>query len=118
MVPTLKFLEALSMLPSVARIRRRAKRAWGGSVPIQLDFALVGAQIADHILLFSDDQRSYIRGVLEYGLKEGPHHLRMLVLRPLLSTLFERARRMGNEHETAIFQHLYVLSHTENRRPT
>ena len=81
MVPTLKFLEALSMLPSVARIRRRAKRAWGGSVPIQLDFALVGAQIADHILLFSDDQRAYIRGVIEYALKEGPHYLRVLVLR-------------------------------------
>lgn len=113
MVPPHKFLDALSLLPAVRQIRRQARHAWDGHVPIQLDFALVGGQIATHILAFTDDERSYIRGVLDYGLKQDAHHLRPLVLSPLLTTLFERSRRMGKAHEAAVFQHLYIPGNQE-----
>ena len=118
MVPPNKFLDALALLPAVRRIRRQARHAWEGNVPIQLEFALVGGQIASHILQFTEDERSYLRGVLDYGLKLDSNDLRPLVLRPLLTTLFERSRRMGKEYEAAVFQHLYIPGRTETMRPT
>jgi hypothetical protein len=113
MKPSHKFLDALSLLPAVGKVRRRAAHTWHGNVPIQLDFALVGAQIANHILVFSDDEKAYIRGVLDYGLKPGTHQLRLLILHPLLSTLFERAHRMGKEHEAAALHHFSMPSTTK-----
>jgi len=117
MVPPHKFLDALSLLPAVRRIRRKAKHTWDGNVPIQLEFALVGGQIATHILAFTDEERSYIRGVLDYALKQDSTDLRPLVLRSLLSTLFERAHRMGKEYEAAVFQHLYIPGKTSPLKP-
>jgi hypothetical protein len=114
MVPPDKFLDALSLLSVVARIRQQARHAWDGDVPLQLDFALVGDQLARHLLTLTDDERAYVRGVLDYGLAEGTHNLRPLVLRPLLSTLFERSRRMGKMHEAAILRHLYLPSFSES----
>ncbi len=105
-----KFLEALSLLPEVARVRQQAMKVWGNHVPVQLDFALVGGQIAKHFLTYTDDQRTYIRGVLSYGLNSVSCRLRNLVLCPLLSTLFERSRRMGPAHEQAVLQHLHVAA--------
>ena len=107
MVAPYKFLDALSLLPELAWIRRQAKFAWDGNVPVQLDFALVGGQIANHFRTFTDDEKAYIRGVLIYGLSHGSRHLRKLVLQPLLSTLFERSRRLGMQQEAAIFLYLY-----------
>lgn len=107
MVAPHKFLDALSLLPELAWIRRQAKLAWNGNTPVQLDFALVGGQIANHFQAFTDDEKAYIRGVLIYGLSHGSHHLRDLVLHPLLSTLFERSRRLGMHQEAAISIYLY-----------
>lgn len=108
MVSPHKFLDALSLLPEIGRVRRLAQHRWDGNVPIQLEFALVGGQIADHILAFTDDERTYIRGVLDYGLTLDAKNLRPLVLRPLLSTLFERSRRMGKAYEEAAYQYIYI----------
>jgi hypothetical protein len=113
MVPPNKFLDALSLLPAIRRVRRQARHTWDGNIPIQLEFALVGGQIASYILAFTDDERSYIRGVLDYALKMDSKDLRPLVLRPLLTTLFERSRRMGKEYEAAVFQHLYIPGRAE-----
>lgn len=105
-----RFLEALSLLPGVARVRQHAMRAWGDNVPVQLDFALAGVQIANHLVSYTDDERAYMRGVLAYGLAHASNDLRAMVLRPLISTIFERARRIGPAYEQAVLLHLQMVA--------
>src|SRR5579859_730511 len=117
MVTTHTFLESLSLLPGIAQVQRRASNQWNDDVPLHLELALIGKQIAERLPTFTEEQRAYLAGILKYGLMDGQHGLRPLVLRPLLSTLYERTIRIGPTHQATVMEYLIEACGADDALP-
>ena len=114
MDPLDTFIEALSLLPGVAHLRQQAMRTWGVNMPLQLDFALAGAQIAQHLPGYGHDEQTYLRGMLSHGLCHESGSLRSLVRCSLIAAMLANSRRIGEASEQAVLAQLAQVAEWRN----
>lgn len=114
MDPLDTFIEALSLLPGVAHVRQQAMRTWGVNMPLQLDFALAGAQIAQHLSGYGHDEQTYLRGKLSHGLCHESDSLRSLVRGSLITAMLANSRRIGEAREQAVLAQLAQVAEWRN----
>lgn len=89
-------ISALTQIMALREANDAIIRDWGENIPITLLFSMLGKAIAENIENLSHDERVYVFGVLERGIKDSDSVVSTAVATGLLEALEEKTFNDNN----------------------